>query len=64
MNGISYSRHQVLTSGLVGLGALVAESSLGLLRRGAFAAEECPMGGVFGFIGVLYPDAAGYQTYP
>jgi hypothetical protein len=25
---------------------------------------EFTMGGVFGFIGVLFPDTAGYQTYP
>jgi hypothetical protein len=29
-----------------------------------FILGEFSMGGVFGFIGVLYPDAAGYQTYP
>jgi hypothetical protein len=25
---------------------------------------EFTMGGIFGFIGVLFPDTAGYQTYP
>jgi selenium-binding protein 1 len=44
MDGTSYSRRQVLAGGLVGLGALVAESSLGRLRRGAFAAEACATG--------------------
>jgi hypothetical protein len=29
-----------------------------------FILGEFTMGGVFGFIGVLFPDTAGYQTYP
>jgi hypothetical protein len=29
-----------------------------------FILGEFTMGGVFGFIGVVYPDARGYQTYP
>jgi hypothetical protein len=29
-----------------------------------FILGEFSMGGVFGIIGVLYPDAAAYQTYP
>jgi hypothetical protein len=44
MDGTSYSRRQVLARGLVGLGALVAESSLGRLRRGAFASEASATG--------------------
>jgi hypothetical protein len=29
-----------------------------------FILGEFTMGGVFGFIGVLMPDTAGYQLYP
>ena len=29
-----------------------------------FILGEFTMGGIFGFIGVLFPDTAGYQTYP
>jgi hypothetical protein len=29
-----------------------------------FILEEFTMGGVFGFVGVLFPDTAGYQMYP
>ena len=44
MDGTRYNRRQVLTGGLVGLGALVAESSLSRLGRRAFAAETCAPG--------------------
>jgi hypothetical protein len=44
MDRTSYSRRQVLTGGLVGLGALVAESSLGRLQKRAFASEACATG--------------------
>jgi methanethiol oxidase len=44
MDGANYSRRQVLGGGLLGLGALVAESSLGRLRSGAFASETCATG--------------------
>jgi hypothetical protein len=29
-----------------------------------FILGEFSMGGVYGFIGILFPDTAGYQTYP
>jgi len=29
-----------------------------------FILGEFTMGGLFGFIGILFPDTAGYQTYP
>jgi hypothetical protein len=29
-----------------------------------FIRDEFTFGGVFGFTGVLFPDTAGYQTYP
>ena len=44
MEGTSFSRRQVLAGGLAGLGALVAESSLGRFRGGAFASEACVPG--------------------
>src|ERR671927_282035 len=44
MDRTRYSRRQVLAGGLVGLGALVAESSFGPLRRGAFASSACQSG--------------------
>jgi selenium-binding protein 1 len=44
MQGTSYNRRQVLAGGLVGLGALVAESSLGRLQRRAFAYDSSAAG--------------------
>src|SRR5262249_13340310 len=44
METTTYNRRQVLAGALVGLGALLAESAPGRLRRAAFAAEPCPPG--------------------